>query len=157
MVSSLLASHLGCCESSGFAPCLWPLYCGLLLSLVLCCNISAETYAGSLLSGCSLHVTFCAINNYSGSECCHFCCAKRVIWELPQLWHLGGPSSGPGALGSIRRETLGPGLGFIGAAFEELLANFGQAYVFFKLVSRSLFFMISGFEFGIWTSAVPES
>ena len=31
---------------------------------------------------------------------------------MPAFWHLGGPPSDPGALGSIRRETLGSRLGF---------------------------------------------
>ena len=74
---------------------------------------------------------------------------------LRPLWHLGGPSSGPGALGGTRRETLGPRLEFvlilnglrdrISRASGKLWSNIS---VFFSFVSKSLFQIISRSELG---------
>ena len=97
----------------------------------------------------------------SGADVVSFA-AQNVSFGDPvrPLWCLGGSSSDPGALGSIRKETLGSrlGSGFLlilndfGTAFLEVLANFGATCVFFPClfpchVCQCLFLSFACFGF----------
>ena len=65
----------------------------------------AEVCVGSLLSDVGFDVTVSFAERMLpvlASQMCH------LAYVLPFLWHIGGPSNDPGALGSPTRGNMGP-------------------------------------------------
>ena len=75
----------------------------LVVSLICFSSFSAESYAGSLVSGCTFDVT-CFMLSVLVPE--------ALACLLRPLWLLGAPSSDPGGLGAQRGRPWGPGSDF---------------------------------------------